>query len=173
MMDKKFVNDFVIPKPEMIDLTDLQLEEVAAPPTIQPLQAATQTFCVSDECCCSSSVVALTACGDFVVPATVTTDLTDCTGRVIEANVRIENVCCNKQVNVGVLLCDDSSNIVGLKVKKLGPFLPCDPVSCTTVDAGTFCFVVEDSICDSNTFTLKAISNYTNIGTCPPCVCSS
>lgn len=82
----------------------------------------------------------------------------DCTGRLLDVNVRLTNVCPNKFVNVAVLVYE-CGKLLSLKVCRLftGNGSACIP----SLNTGKFCFVFDDEPCPpARTFTIKIVANY-------------
>lgn len=83
----------------------------------------------------------------------------NCIGRLLEVNVKLKNVCPDKQVSVGVLVYENTK-LLSLKVCKVSTH----GKNCISeLDAGKFCFVFNDSslTCPpARTFTVKIIAHY-------------
>lgn len=111
----------------------------------------------SCSCCFSDNIdVTYSKCQ---LSKTETKEITlDCTGRLLEVNVILKNICPNKFVSVGVLVYENNK-LLSLKVRKLSTD---DDRNCIkSLNAGKFCFVFDDSPCPaSRTFTVKIVANY-------------
>lgn len=85
----------------------------------------------------------------------------DCTGRLLDVNVTLTNVCPNKFANVAVLVFE-GAKLLSIKVRRLftGNGTACIP----SLNAGKFCFVFDDDPCpQARTFTVRIVANYIEI----------
>lgn len=62
-------------------------------------------------------------------------DLNNCTDRILKLKITINNVCFNKKVSIGVILCDSCGKIVAFKT--INTILRKDGCSCYDKSCGT------------------------------------
>ncbi|MDW8801308.1 hypothetical protein P8V03_09090 [Clostridium sp. A1-XYC3] len=126
------------------------------PTTVRPTTAApTQAPCT----CCSAEQRPITydKC-ELEKTETFNNVTLDCTGRLLDVNVTLRNVCPNKRIAVAVLVYEGST-LLSLKVCRLfsGDGSNCIP----TLNAGRFCFVFDDDPCPpARTLTVRIVANY-------------
>ena len=86
----------------------------------------------------------------------------DCQGRLLKVKARVQGVCPDKTVTVGVLIFENNK-LLTFKVREIFTGGRTGD-RCRDLDIGEFCFVFkEDNPCSSRCFTVKVIANYTNI----------
>ncbi|WLF68334.1 hypothetical protein Q6375_10070 [Clostridium septicum] len=90
-----------------------------------------------------------------------------CTGRILNLNVFLKDVCVKNTVAVGILVCDkESDKIIGFKVKKV--FIkPENNECCRDFFIGKFTFIIpEEDLCDNRLLKVKVLAQYTDIDWC-------
>lgn len=133
-------------------------------------QVRYSTDCSSHcECCCETPVpVTFEECEDSKsVPITV--DHFSCRGRLLIVDVNV-TACENRKVAIGVLVCDNDSNVLRFKVCEA-----CMPESATDNHCVTstirFCFVFGTDLCSQLSLNIKTFAEYACFDF--PCNCQS
>ena len=86
----------------------------------------------------------------------------DCQGRLLKVKAKVQGVCPNKNVTVGVLVFENNK-LLTFKVREVFTGGRAGD-KCRDLDLGDFCFVFkEDNPCSSRCFNIKVIANYTNV----------
>lgn len=111
--------------------------------------------------CCGEDPTSVTfaRCNDFkTLPITISE--LSCQGRLLTVNVTV-TACQNKNVAVGVLICNEDSNPVRFKVRE--GCMPTSTTPCETCVENTFrfCFVFESELCEPLQLIVKAFAEYT------------
>ncbi|MCT8977279.1 hypothetical protein N4T77_11755 [Clostridium sp. CX1] len=129
----------------------------AAPTTAAPTTAApTPTPC---PCCFVDQRAVVYARCELEKSETFDNITLDCTGRFLDVNVTLRNVCPNKLVSVGVLVYDAQNRLISIKACRL--FTGDGPNCIPSLNAGRFCFVFGDESCPPpRTFTVRIVANY-------------
>lgn len=86
----------------------------------------------------------------------------NCLGRLLRVNVKINNVCPNKKIAIGVLVLE-GNKLAGFRAKEIytGNWF-CGECKC--INGGEFCFVFEENnLCSSRHFKVRIIAHYTNL----------
>lgn len=135
--------------------------------------------CTCDCCCDASEDVTFNACENFK-EITIDDVLLKCQGRLLKVDVELDRVCPGRDINVGVLVCEevtgtdqsgkdvvDESIIRGFRACTLN--VPGESEECIdNVNVGPFCFVIpEDNLCDERDLKVHVIAHYSNLGSCP------
>lgn len=91
-------------------------------------------------------------------------------------DVKLDRVCPGRDVNVGVLVCDEDCNNSTIKGFRACTLCISSDLSlgkgkddCVdNVSVGPFCFVIPDeNLCDEKDLKVHVIAHYTNLGPCP------
>ncbi|MDW8801306.1 hypothetical protein P8V03_09080 [Clostridium sp. A1-XYC3] len=129
----------------------------AAPTTAAPTTAApTPTPC---PCCFVNQKSVVYADCELEKSEAFDNITLNCTGRFLDVNVTLVNVCPNKHVSIGVLVYDDQKRLISIKVCRL--FTGDGPNCIPSLNAGKFCFVFDDDPCPPpRTFTVRIVANY-------------
>jgi hypothetical protein len=131
--------------------------------------------------CCKSIEMPIEKCGKVIIDfKNVVIDYSECSGRIIEVPVTVENVCCNIPLNVAVIVCKETTDgkekenkVVGVLVKQLIAE-KCDlkDPKCTSL-FDLFCIPIKGTLCDVECGTklvVKVIAAYALDGVdCPSC----
>jgi hypothetical protein len=84
-----------------------------------------------------------------------------CDGRLLFVHVNLKNICPNKIIVVGVLVYEDDK-LYAFKVKKMFTGYCCD-CECKDLDAGRFCFILEENeLCSQRKVRTEVVSHYVN-----------
>ncbi|MDW8801307.1 hypothetical protein P8V03_09085 [Clostridium sp. A1-XYC3] len=129
----------------------------AAPTTAAPSTAApTPTPC---PCCFVDEKAVVYARCELEKSETFDNITLNCTGRFLDVNVTLRNLCPNKQVSIGVLVYDDQKRLISIKVCRL--FTGDGPNCIPSLNSGKFCFVFDDDPCPpARTLTVRVVANY-------------
>ncbi|MDO6355079.1 hypothetical protein Q3V94_08310 [Caloramator sp. CAR-1] len=131
-------------------------------------QSSTGVGC---ECCCNGSQnITFKPCEDVIDYTVGPYDL-KCEGRFLKVRVRLKNVCCNRKINVGVLVCEPVDGTFYTR-----GFKACQIVvpgtGCKDVTIDEFCFVFPDEdLCRSKTYVVKVVAHYAEFPSFSFCPC--
>jgi len=129
---------------------------------------------VSVNCCCVGEEVTFSPCQDFSDFTILGNRMTNegielaCQARLLKIRVCLKNICKNRKLALGVLVCDSSNpyKVIGFKGKEVDTPIRASgtPACCTALTISEFCFVIpETNMCTERKFRVRIIAHYVGL----------